>query len=587
MLGGVVSSSLRSNVANVLVIGTGAAGLRAAIAAHQAGSEVVVVGKRRRDDAHTVLAAGGINAALGTVDPQDSWQQHFGDTLREGYFLADPRMVELMAREAPAAVRELADWGAPFARTPDGRLDQRFFGAHRWRRTCYAGDWTGRAILRTLASKVKELGLTVIDDQYVSQLLVTDGACFGALAFDLETGQRTVFLADAVVLAAGGHTRIWRRSSSRRDENTGDGMHLALGAGCRLQDMELVQFHPTGMVAPEEAAGTLVTEAVRGEGGHLKNALGERFMARYDPERMELSARDRVALANYTEITEGRGGPNGGVFLDITHLGKDAILERLPRMYRQFLEYQMLDISQQPMEVAPTAHYSMGGVVVDPDTHATDVAGLYAAGEVAAGLHGANRLGGNSLAETVVFGRRAGEAAAAWSASRDLQVRSRQVVRAADQELSGLIRHGRQFARPLQRALRDTMWETCGVVRDHAGLRHGLERVAELRELAADVDVRPTSEGYGDLAHALDLRASLATAEATLLGALARIESRGGHQRRDHPDLAPELRVNLQARLDADGRLTTTTDPVPPVPSELAPWAEPGEDLSAIGRLLE
>ncbi|HWD47768.1 MAG TPA: FAD-dependent oxidoreductase [Actinomycetota bacterium] len=587
MLGGVVSSSLRSNVANVLVIGTGAAGLRAAIAAHQAGSEVVVVGKRRRDDAHTVLAAGGINAALGTVDPQDSWQQHFGDTLREGYFLADPRMVELMAREAPAAVRELADWGAPFARTPDGRLDQRFFGAHRWRRTCYAGDWTGRAILRTLASKVKELGLTVIDDQYVSQLLVTDGACFGALAFDLETGQRTVFLADAVVLAAGGHTRIWRRSSSRRDENTGDGMHLALGAGCRLQDMELVQFHPTGMVAPEEAAGTLVTEAVRGEGGHLKNALGERFMARYDPERMELSARDRVALANYTEITEGRGGPNGGVFLDITHLGKDAILERLPRMYRQFLEYQMLDISQQPMEVAPTAHYSMGGVVVDPDTHATDVAGLYAAGEVAAGLHGANRLGGNSLAETVVFGRRAGEAAAAWSASRDLQVRSRQVVRAADQELSGLIRHGRQFARPLQRALRDTMWETCGVVRDHAGLRHGLERVAELRELAADVDVRPTSEGYGDLAHALDLRASLATAEATLLGALARTESRGAHQRRDHPDLAPELRVNLQARLDADGRLTTTTDPVPPVPSELAPWAEPGEDLSAIGRLLE
>jgi succinate dehydrogenase / fumarate reductase flavoprotein subunit len=587
MLGGVVSSSLRSNVANVLVIGTGAAGLRAAIAAHQAGSEVVVVGKRRRDDAHTVLAAGGINAALGTVDPQDSWQQHFGDTLREGYFLADPRMVELMAREAPAAVRELADWGAPFARTPDGRLDQRFFGAHRWRRTCYAGDWTGRAILRTLASKVKELGLTVIDDQYVSQLLVTDGACFGALAFDLETGQRTVFLADAVVLAAGGHTRIWRRSSSRRDENTGDGMHLALGAGCRLQDMELVQFHPTGMVAPEEAAGTLVTEAVRGEGGHLKNALGERFMARYDPERMELSARDRVALANYTEITEGRGGPNGGVFLDITHLGKDAILERLPRMYRQFLEYQMLDISQQPMEVAPTAHYSMGGVVVDPDTHATDVAGLYAAGEVAAGLHGANRLGGNSLAETVVFGRRAGEAAAAWSASRDLQVRSRQVVRAADQELSGLIRHGRQFARPLQRALRDTMWETCGVVRDHAGLRHGLERVAELRELAADVDVRPTSEGYGDLAHALDLRASLATAEATLLGALARIESRGPPPRRHHPDLAPELRVNLQARLDADGRLTTTTDPVPPVPSELAPWAEPGEDLSAIGRLLE
>jgi succinate dehydrogenase / fumarate reductase flavoprotein subunit len=581
------SSQPRSNVANVLVIGTGAAGLRAAIAAHQAGSEVVVVGKRRREDAHTVLAAGGINAALGSVDPQDSWQQHFGDTLREGYFLADPRVVELLAREAPAAVLELADWGAPFARTPDGRLDQRFFGAHRWRRTCYAGDWTGRAILRTLAARVAELGLTVIDDQYVSQLLVADGVCFGALAFDLETGARTVFLADAVVLAAGGHTRIWRRSSSRRDENTGDGMYLALRAGCRLADMELVQFHPTGMVAPEEAAGTLVTEAVRGEGGQLKNALGERFMGRYDPERMELSARDRVALANYTEIAQGRGGPNGGVFLDISHLGKDVILEKLPRMYRQFLELQMLDISQQPMEVAPTAHYSMGGVVVDPETHATDVAGLYAAGEIAAGLHGANRLGGNSLAETVVFGRRTGEAAARYSASRDVALRARDVVRAADQELSGFIRHGRQFARPLQRALRDTMWETCGVVRDQAGLQRGLERLAELRRLAADVDVRPTSEGYADLAHALDLRASLAAAEATLLGALARTESRGAHQRRDHPELDPELRVNFQARLDGTGRLAVDARPVPAVPAELAGWTRPDPDLSVAGRLLE
>jgi len=587
MLGDMAGTPIRSNVANVLVIGTGAAGLRAAIAAHQAGSEVVVIGKRRRDDAHTVLAAGGINAALGSVDPQDSWQQHFADTLREGYFLADPRVVELMAREAPAAVLELADWGAPFARTPDGRLDQRYFGAHRWRRTCYAGDWTGRAILRTLAAKVAELGLAVVDDQYVSRLLVGGGVCFGALAFDLETGERTVFLADAVVLAAGGHTRIWRRSSSRRDENTGDGMYLALRAGCRLQDMELVQFHPTGMVAPEDAAGTLVTEAVRGEGGNLTNALGERFMARYDPERMELSARDRVALANYTEITQGRGGPNGGVFLDITHLGKDEILERLPRMYRQFLEYQMLDISQQPMEVAPTAHYSMGGVVVDPDTHATDVAGLYAAGEVTAGLHGANRLGGNSLSETVVFGRRAGEAAAGWSASRDLQLRDRTVVRAADEELSGLVRHGRQFARPLQRALRDAMWETCGVVRDQDGLRRGLDRVAELRELAGQVDVRPTSEGYADLAHALDLRASLVTAEATLLGALARSESRGAHQRRDHPELSPELRVNFQTRADADGRLRTAGRPVPPVPSELRRWVDSGEDLTTAGRLLE
>jgi succinate dehydrogenase / fumarate reductase, flavoprotein subunit len=579
--------SLRRRVANVLVIGTGAAGLRAAIAADQAGSEVVVIGKRRRDDAHTVLAAGGINAALGTVDPQDSWQQHYADTLWEGYYLADPRVVEILAREAPAAVLELADWGAPFARTPDGRLDQRFFGAHRWRRTCYAGDWTGRAILRALAAKVAELGVTVIDDQYVSQLLVTDRTCFGALAFDLETGERTAFLADAVVLAAGGHTRIWRRSSSRRDENTGDGMYLALQAGCQLADMELVQFHPTGMVAPEEAAGTLVTEAVRGEGGQLKNALGERFMARYDPERMELSARDRVALANYTEITQGRGGPNGGVFLDITHLGKDQILEKLPRMYRQFLELQMLDMSQQPMEVAPTAHYSMGGVVVDPETHATGVAGLYAVGEVTAGLHGANRLGGNSLAETVVFGRRAGGAAARYSTAQDVQLRGRQVVRGADEELQSWIRPGREFARPLQRALRNTMWETCGVVRDEAGLRRGLARVAELRELAREVDVRPSSEGYGDLAHALDLHASLLAAEATLLGALARRESRGAHQRRDFPQLSPDLRVNFQARLDVAGHLTIDAQPVPPVPPELQAWADASEEPSVAGRLLE
>jgi succinate dehydrogenase / fumarate reductase, flavoprotein subunit len=256
-------------------------------------------------------------------------------------------------------------------------------------------------------------------------------------------------------------------------------------------------------------------------------------------------------------------------------------------MYRQFLELQMLDISQQPMEVAPTAHYSMGGVVVDPETHATDVAGLYAAGEVTSGLHGANRLGGNSLAETVVFGRRAGEAAASWSAARDLQLRDRRVVRDADEDLSSFVRPGRQFARPLQRALRDTMWETCGVVRDQAGLQRGLDRVAELRELAADVDVRPTSEGYADLAHALDLRGSLAAAEATLLGALARTESRGAHQRRDHPELSPELRVNFRVRSDAAGRLTTTADPVPPVPSKLQAWADATEDVGVAGRLLE
>ena len=320
------TDQLRTRVANVLVIGTGAAGLRAAIAAHQAGAEVVVIGKRPRLDAHTALASGGINAALGTRDPEDSWEQHFADTMLEGYLLSDPRVVEIVVREAPAAIEELASWGCGFARTDDGRLDQRFFGAHRWRRTCYAGDYTGRAVLQTLATKADELGIPVVDGQYVSRLLVADGGCFGAFAFDLHDGHRTAFVADAVVLCVGGHTRLWRRSSSRRDENFGDGIALALRAGCSVMDMELVQFHPTGMVAPEEAAGTLVTEAVRGEGGRLLNATGERFMARYDAERMELSTRDRVALANYTEIAEGRGTAHGGVLLDVSHLDRDTIL---------------------------------------------------------------------------------------------------------------------------------------------------------------------------------------------------------------------------------------------------------------------
>src|SRR5919106_4901963 len=454
---------MRTNASGVLVIGSGASGQRAAIAAHQAGADVLMIAKRPRLDAHTVLASGGINAALGTRDPQDTWEQHFVDTMKEGYFLGDPRMVEVMAREAGSAVKELEEWGTGFARTEDGRLDQRYFGAHVYRRTCYAGDYTGRAILIALANKVSELGIPVVDDQYVFSLLVADGACFGALAFDLHTGERTAFLADAVILCTGGHTRIWRRSTSRRDENYGEGMALAVEAGCRLRDMELVQFHPTGLVAPEEAAGTLVTEAVRGEGGRLFNADGERFMARYDPQRLELSTRDRVALANYTEIMEGRGGPNGGVYLDISHVGKDFVLEKLPRMYRQLIEYQMLDISKDPMEVAPSAHYSMGGAILDPPTHATDLEGLYAVGEVSAGLHGANRLGGNSLAEVLVFGRRAGEAAAGLSRSRNFSLRSRTIIAGANDELDALIHKGDEFARPLQRALRNAMWQYCGV----------------------------------------------------------------------------------------------------------------------------
>ena len=578
----------RTTVSNVLVIGSGGAGLRAAIAAHDAGSEVTIVGKRLRTDAHTVLAAGGINAALGTVDPDDGPRWHFADTWQEGYFLADPRKIELLVDEAPARIRELDDWGMPFARTADGEIDQRYFGAHRYRRTCYSGDWTGRAIVETLHDQVTKRGIPVVENTYVSKLLVHDGNAFGAVTFDLHSGERVVHLADAVVLCGGGHTRLWRRSSSRRDENNGDAMYLALSAGVALADLELVQFHPTGMTHPEEWAGQLITEAVRGEGGHLKNAEGERFMERYDPERMELSSRDRVALANYTEIAEGRGGPNGGVFLDISHLGRDTIREKLPRMHRQMIEAQMLDISVDPMEVAPTAHYSMGGIVIEPETGATEVAGLYAAGEITAGLHGANRLGGNSLSETVVFGARAGDAAAARSRDLSVQLRSRSTITQAFDELDAVIRDGDEVVRVAQRELRNAMWEHLGVVRDEEGIDAGIDRLRDLQGNLPNLDVQPDSQGYQDLSAALDLRGSVVTALATALAARERRETRGAHQRRDHPDRDDGHQlVNHRVRLGADGELTLETVPRAAIPDHLEEWARDAEEVDTGGRLLE
>lgn len=578
---------VRRDVSSVLIIGSGGAGLRAAIAAHDGGCEVTIVGKRLRKDAHTVLAAGGINAALGTRDPEDHWGWHVLDTWNEGYFLADPEKVEILAREAPDRIHELAEWGMPFARTEDDRIDTRYFGAHRYRRTCYAGDWTGRAIVETLHDQVAERRIPIREHRYVSRLLVDDGTCFGAMTFDLTSGERTVELADAVILAAGGHTRLWRRSSSRRDENNGDGMSLALRAGCELQDLELVQFHPTGMTHPEEHAGQLVTEAVRGEGGHLLNADGERFMERYDPERMELSTRDRVAMANYTEISEGRGGPNGGVFLDVSHLDDDVIREKLPRMHRQFVETQMIDIGETPMEVAPTAHYSMGGVHIDPRTCATGVEGLFAVGEITAGLHGANRLGGNSLAETVVFGKRAGEAAAAHSLGLDVQLRSRDVIASADEELDAVVREGDIVVRQVQRELRDTMWEHVGVVRDEDGLTRGIERIRDLASAMDGVDVRPDAQGYADLALALDLRGSIEAAEATALLARQRRESRGAHARADHPDRDDDAQqVNHTVRWTPDG-LEVGSRPRPEVPEHLREWMREAEEVEVGGRLLE
>ncbi len=580
----------RTKICNVLIIGSGGAGLRAAIAAHENGCEVMVIGKRIRNDAHTTLAAGGINAALGTVDPDDNWVQHFVDTYQEGYHIGDPKTVEILVKDAPNRVEELVDWGAPFARTADGKLDQRYFGAHTFRRTCYAGDYTGRAILNTLVEKVEQLQIPIIDMTYVSRLLVNtqngQKQCFGAMAFDINSGERTVFLSDSVVLAAGGHTRIWRRSSSRRDENTGDAMRLALNAGCRLSDMEMVQFHPTGMVHPESLAGTLVTEAVRGEGGRLTNSNGERYMEKYDSVRMELSTRDRVALANYTEISEGRGTENNGVYLDISHVYKGIILEKLPRMYRQFMESQMLDISKHPMEVAPTAHYSMGGVMVDPETHSTGVNGLYAAGECTSGVHGANRLGGNSLAEILVFGKIAGDEASEFSKTLDLQTRNRSVIQDAIEELDKLTTNGEQLARPLQRAVRDIMWEYCGVLRSGDGLEKGLEELMKVKEASADVDVRPSAEGFSDLALALDLLGSIDSAEATIRSAIERKESRGAHQRSDFVETDTNETVNYVVEL-VDGKQVLTRSTVAPLSDELEGPVKAYQELSVGGRLLE
>ncbi len=558
-----------TQISNVLVIGSGGAGLRAAIEAKLLGMEVTVLGKRQSTDVHTVLAAGGINAAFGNVDKEDSWEQHFADTFIEGYGLSEPEVVELMAKESPTLVTEIDEWGANFAKLPNGKIDQRFFGAHTYRRTCYSGDYTGRSILFALLNKVKSLNIPILDSQYVSDLLVEDNVCFGAMAFDIQSGERTVFLADSVIIAAGGHTRLWRKSSSRRNENTGDGFHLALKAGCRLSDMEMVQFHPTGMVIPEEMAGTLVTEAVRGEGGKLLNNEGKRFMENYDSERMELSTRDRVAMANYTEIVEGRGSPNGGVYLDISHKGKDFIIEKLPRMYRQFLDTLMIDISKSPMEVSPTAHYSMGGIVVTPEEHSTGVEGLYAAGEVTAGLHGANRLGGNSLAEILIFGKRAGAAASERSKNIDIHKRSKKVIENAHENLNSFIKNGSEVARPLQRSLRNIMWEYGGVVKNEEKLKKGLQEIENLKEASKDLDVRPDSEGYQDLMLAFDLQASLVSSESTLISALSREESRGAHQRDDYKKINNDFNVNMRVKFDSNENILLSKDKVPALKKEL------------------
>ncbi|WP_313816940.1 FAD-binding protein [Citricoccus sp.] len=565
----------------VLVIGTGGSGLRAAIEVAEQGVDVLAVGKRPRHDAHTSLAAGGINAALGTMDEEDTWQQHAADTIKESYHLANPHTAEIVARGAEQGIADLDRYGMAFAREEDGRISQRFFGAHTYRRTAFAGDYTGLEIQRTLVNRAEQLKVPILDTVYITRLLVRDNVVFGAYGFDVQDGTRYLIHADAVILAAGGHNRIWRRTSSRRDENTGDSFRLAVEAGARLRDPELVQFHPSGIIEPENAAGTLVSEAARGEGGILRNGRGERFMASYDPERMELSTRDRVALAAYTEIQEGRGTANGGVWLDVSHLPRETIMTRLPRVYQTLLELQMLDITTDPIEIAPTAHYSMGGVWVRPEDHSTDVEGLYAIGEASSGLHGANRLGGNSLIELLVFGRIVGQAAVGHSAGLDAQRRSPEAVAAARAEIEELLAaDGQENVRALQRAIRDTMTEHAGVVRSEKGLTAGLAELDSIEARLRDVGIHPDIAGYQDLAHAFDLKSSALAARATLEAARERRETRGCHNRSDFPDTDPDLQVNL-VWSPAGG---ITREEIPPVPEEIAALIR---DVSQDGKLVE
>jgi succinate dehydrogenase / fumarate reductase, flavoprotein subunit len=566
---------------SVLVIGTGGSGLRAAIELAERGMDVLAVGKHPKADAHTSLASGGINAALATMDPDDTWQQHAADTLKESYLLANPITVQIVTQGAARGIQDLERYGMTFAREEDGRISQRFFGAHTFRRTAFAGDYTGLEIQRALVKGAVQLQIPILDTVYITRLLVHDNVIFGAYGFDLEDGTRYIIHADAVILAAGGHTRIWRRTSSRRNENTGDSFRLAVEAGGRVRDPELVQFHPSGLIEPESAAGTLVSEAARGEGGILLNRLGDRFMRRYDPDRMELSTRDRVALACYTEIKEGRGTANGGVLLDLSHLPRETIMRRLPRVYRTLMELQMLDITTTPIEIAPTAHYSMGGVWVRPEDHGTDVEGLYAIGEASSGLHGANRLGGNSLIELLVFGRIVGEAAARYSARLKAQQRSSTALAEAQADVDQVLAlNGHENVRVLQRAIRDTMTEQAGVVRSEDGLLAGVAEVEAVEACFADLGVHVDIAGYHDLAHAYDLKSSAVAARATLEAALERRETRGCHNRSDYPDINDKFQVNLvwsgPGRIEREG--------IPPIPEEIAAVMR---DVSTAGKLLE
>ena len=549
---------------DVLIIGGGSAGLRAAIEAHDAGANVLIISKSRKGDPHTVPARGGINAALGTMDPEDNWMIHAADTLREGEFLADYERVEVLCKNAPDAVNELVNWGARFHREKDGRLTQRFFGAHTYRRTVFYEDWTGEEIIRVLIEQVSQRKIEIVDDVYITKLLKARDVSTkteasedinGAFGIDIRKKEIVIFECKSLILATGGYTRVYAVSSSRIFENHGEGLSLAYEAGVDLVDMEMVQFHPTGMVWPEKASGILATEAIRGEGGILLNSKGERFMRNYYPERMELGPRDIVARAAFNEIAPGRGTEHGGVWLDITHLSKEKILDRLPTMYEQFKSIDGIDISKERMEVAPTAHYSMGGVVVDIKCR-TKLRGLFVVGEAIGQIHGANRLGGNSLLDTVVFGKIAGEEAARLAKEKGDKKKTEPSVLGLAINNKKEIDYG-IFAvkEPImfRDKIQELMKQDAGIIREETRLQKGLERISELkREFYSKDNISNESKiDYENVVLTLEVKSSLVVCEAIIRSALMRQESRGAHYRSDFPNLDDDKwKVNIYCRKD-------------------------------------
>ncbi|HJU89821.1 MAG TPA: fumarate reductase/succinate dehydrogenase flavoprotein subunit [Gemmatimonadaceae bacterium] len=587
---------------DVLVVGAGGAGLRAAIAASSEGVTVGLVCKSLLGKAHTVMAEGGVAAALGNVDDRDNWMVHFADTMRGGQYLNNWRMAELHAKEAPARVRELEAWGALFDRTPDGRILQRNFGGHKYPRLAHVGDRTGLEMIRTLQDYGVHQGIDVHMECTVVTLLKDGERVSGALAYDRERGRFKLFRAKAIVIATGGIGRAYSITSNSW-EYTGDGHALAYHAGAALQDMEFVQFHPTGMVWPPSVRGILVTEGVRGEGGVLLNNQGRRFMFDDIPENYraqtadnedegwrytqgdknarrppELLTRDHVARAIVREVREGRGSPHGGVFLDIAWIkarlpnAAEHIKKKLPSMYHQFKQLADIDITSTPMEVGPTTHYIMGGIRVDGDTQMSTVPGLFAAGESAAGLHGANRLGGNSLSDLLVFGQRAGEFAAKFArANGDCGIDDAQVRAAEHRSLEPFSRNGdAEGPYRVQHDLQTMMQSLVGIVRQERDMARALEGIGQLRDRAGRVAVHGHREYNPGWHTALDLDNLLTVSEAITLSALERKESRGGHFREDYPEKdASYAHFNILVQKGADGRMQLRREPIPEMPAEL------------------